>query len=344
MRNYSFLPSVSILTITYNPTPKVFKEVLESIKKQDYPKDKIEHIIVDGGSRKSSINYIKKYGCKLIIRKDLRDQSEVRRVYAVKKAKNEIILWLESDNILPDTNSLQELVSPFIDDPKVISTFTLHYGVNEKMTLLDRYCGLFGFSDPVAYYLGKADRETWMTNLYTKGKIIKKNKNYDIVEFNKKNLPTVGDNGFLTRRKILLLANITPEEYVHIDIYVDLLKLGYKRFGVVRTTTIEHDIGKGIIELIKRRVIYVNRYSLSKYLNHRRYAVFDFNSWDDIKNLIKYIFYTITLIQPFSLSLRGFIKKRDLAWFLHPVMCWLFLIYYVRFTSIKVAKLKFTKI
>lgn len=343
MKKSISLPSISILTITYNPNPQVFRKVLESIKNQDYPKKKIEHIVVDGGSKTNTINFLKNYGCKLIIKKELRDQSEARRAFAVKEAKNDIVLWLESDNVLPDKNSLRQLVQPFVDDKKIISTFTLHYGINKNMKLLDRYCAFFGVSDPVALYLKKADRETWLTDKYVKGKIIKRRKNYDVVEFNKNNLPTVGDNGFLTRRKILLKANISPEDYVHIDIYVDLLKLGFKRFAVVKTTSIEHDIGNGIFDLVRRRVLYAKRYSLSKYLNYRRYAVFDFNSPKDIMNLSKYILYTVTFVQPLFLSIRGFLRIRDVAWFLHPFMCWLFLIYYVRFTGFTLLKLKFSK-
>jgi len=343
MKKSSSLPSISILTITFNPDPQVFGKVLESIKNQDYPEHLIEHIVVDGGSKKNTINFLKNYGCKLIVKEALRDQSEARRAFAVKEAKNEIVLWLESDNSLPDKNSLRELVQPFIDDKKIISTFTLHYGINKQMSLLDRYCALFGISDPIAYYLGKADREAWFKDVYTKGRIIRRKKKYDVVEFNEKNLPTVGDNGFLTRREILLKARITPKEYVHIDIYVDLLKFGYKRFGVVKSIDIEHDIGNGILELVRRRVLYVKRYSLSKYLNYRRYAVFDFKSPKDIMNLSKYIFYTVTFVQPLTLSIRGFLKIKDVAWFLHPFMCWLFLIYYLRFTSFSVLKLKFSK-
>ena len=343
MTKKSSLPSISILTITLNPNPQVFKKVLESIKNQDYPKYLIEHIIVDGGSKKNTISFLKKYGCKLIIKSELREQSEARRVFAVKEARNEIILWLESDNSLSHNESLRELVQPFMDDNKIFSTFTLHYGINKEMKVLDRYCALLGVSDPVAFYLNKADRETWLTNTYEKGKIIKRRSNYDTVEFNKSNLPTVGDNGFLTRRKVLLKANISFESYLHIDIYVDLLKLGYKRFGVVKKVNIEHDIGKGILNLVRRRVLYVKRYSLSKYINHRRYAVFDFNSSKDVVNLLKYIFYTVTFIQPLFLSTRGFLKIRDTAWFLHPFMCWLFLIYYLRFTSFSLLKLKLSK-
>jgi len=326
-------PSVSILTITYNPDVSVFRRSLESIRKQKYPKAKIEHIVVDGGSKSDIISLAKEYGCIVIVRKDLRDQSEARRSYAVRKAKNEIVFWLESDNILQDENTLKELVQPFHDDPKILSTFTLHYGLNPHASILDRYCALFGASDPVVMYLQKADREPWYRDQSNKGKIVKHTDSYDIVEFTQDNLPTVGDNGFLTRRDILLKANISPQEYVHIDIYVDLLKFGYNRFGVVRSTAIEHEIGKSLIRLVQRRVLYAQRFTLSDaYIQKRRYFIFSLHSWRDRLHLLKFIFSTVTFIEPLIVSIRGFIIIRDIAWFYHPIVCLLFLVYYMRYT------------
>ena len=340
----SELPSISILTITYNPDIRVFKRMLESIRVQTFPKYKIEHIIVDGGSRKELVELGRSYGCTIIVRKDLRDQSEERRSYAVRKAKNDIVLWLESDNILQEQTALSKLVQPFIDDPKIISTFTLHYGLNNRASLLDRYCALFGTSDPVVFYLGKTDREPWYKEKYTKGKIIKRLPAYDVVEFNRDNLPTVGDNGFLTRREVLLQAHIGPKDYVHIDVYVDLLKLGYYRFGVVRNTSIEHNIGNSLLRLVQRRVFYAQRFTISDtYLQKRRYFIFSINSLPDRLSLMKYVLFTVTWVEPMMLSIRGFIRVNNVAWFYHPIVCWLFLIYYMRYTFRAIFKLKNTK-
>lgn len=334
-------PSISILTITYNPNLYVFKRMLDSIQTQLYPKNKIEHIIVDGGSNKELVDIARLYGCTIIVRKDLKDQSEERRSYAVQKAKNDIVFWLESDNILQEKSTLSELVQPFIEDKNIISTYTLHYGINTRASLLDRYCALFGTSDPVAMYLSKADREPWYIQNYYKGKIISRLKGYDIVEFSENNLPTVGDNGFLTRRTVLQKAHIGPKDYVHIDIYMDLLKLGYNRFGIVHTTAIEHDIGNSLLRLVQRRVLYAQRFTISQeYLKTRRYFIFSIYSLRDCLNLLKYIFYTVTCIQPLITSFRGFIRVRDIAWFYHPIVCWVFMLYYMRYTFRSIFKLK----
>lgn len=333
------LPSISILTISYNPNIVVFQRSLESIKKQKY-QGSIEHIVVDGGSQKNIIQLAKQYGCKLIIKRNLRDQSEARRSFAVHAAKNDIILWLETDNILQDIDTLTKLTQPFVDDSTIISTYPMHYGYNKAGSLLDRYAALFGTSDPVAMYLRKTDREPWFCKSYSKGKLINSTKRYDVVEFDDHTLPTVGDNGFLTRRKVLLQARVSPKEYVHIDIYVDLLRLGYKRFAIVKGTSIEHVIGNNLMKLVTRRMIYAYRYSVSSYLTNRRYLVFNSDSLRDKLNLFKYVAFTVTVIEPLIEGIRGFFVIRDIAWFYHPIVCWVFLIYYMKNTYRSILRLK----
>ena len=232
------LPTISILTLTLDPNLNIFKKSLESIKQQNYPKEKIKHLIIDGGSKRESLNLVKKYNCKVISKKNYRVNSEARRSFGVTAAKNDIILWLEADNILADKNCLKELVKPFLADAKIISTFTLHFTYNKNMSLLDRYCALFGVSDPVVIYMKRAEKEPWFNDEYKKGKIIKKTKNYDVVKFDKNTLPTVGDNGSAIRRDVLLKARITPDFYFHTDVFVDLLNLGYNKFAVVKSTSI----------------------------------------------------------------------------------------------------------
>lgn len=331
-------PTVSILTITYNPNSAVFTRSLESIKRQNYPKENVEHIVVDGGSNSDSIQLMKSYGCKVIVKEDLKLNGEARRSYAVRSAKNEIILWLESDNIFESENSLHELVQPFIDDPKIISSFPLHYAYNKKGSALDRYSALFGGCDPVVLYLKKTDREPWYVNNYTKGKCIRKKKTYDVIQFDEHNLPTVGDNGFLTRRSVLLQADIRPEQYVHIDIYVDLLKMGYNRFAVVHSTSIEHIIGNNMLTLLARRMTYAKRFSLSSDIQNRRYFVYNKNETLDTIRLFLYMVYSATFIQPLILSIRGFMVVKDGAWFLHPIACFLFMLYYMKMTVVAKSK------
>ena len=58
----------------------------------------------------------------------------------------------------------------------------------------------------------------------------------------------------------------------------------------------------------------------------RRYSVYIAD--EDKIGIIKYCLYSITIIKPLYDSIRGYIKVRDIAWFLHPFVCISFLIVY----------------
>ena len=53
----------------------------------------------------------------------------------------------------------------------------------------------------------------------------------------------------------------------------------------------------------------------------RRYKVFDPNRREDVVNLIKFTFFSLTFIEPLIFSVRGFLKKQDPVWFIHPFFC-----------------------
>jgi glycosyltransferase involved in cell wall biosynthesis len=64
------LPSISIVIPTYN-CERTIKACLDSIVRQDYPKDKIEVIIVDGGSKDKTLEIARKYGVDKNLRNSL---------------------------------------------------------------------------------------------------------------------------------------------------------------------------------------------------------------------------------------------------------------------------------
>ena len=53
------LPKISIITAVMNGD-KYLEKCLKSVSGQNYPKKKIEHIVIDGGSTDNSVSIIKK--------------------------------------------------------------------------------------------------------------------------------------------------------------------------------------------------------------------------------------------------------------------------------------------
>jgi glycosyltransferase involved in cell wall biosynthesis len=323
------LPSISIVTVSYNPDPILFRQCLHAIAKQDYQKERIEHIVLDAGSSLSIIDMARKSRCKVFVRKDLVNKAEQRQYMGAKLSKNEILLFLETDNILPDPNWLRRMVEPF-EESSVFCTFSTHNCVHLATSLLARYCSLFGVSDPVLYYLGKSEKMSWhKMSGYDKGKIISDNKKYCITQFSKDTLPVLGDNGCMMKRSIFNKTDMSQQEFVHLDLFSEFLGKGFDTCAAVYTC-IFHDPGKNLRSLVKRRLHYSTIYT-KEHISKRKYQIYNPTSWKDRINVIKFCIFTVTLIEPIVESIVGFIKKREPAWFLHIVVCWIFLINYVFF-------------
>jgi len=78
---------------------------LESIKKQDYPKNKIEIIISDGGSTDRTLEITRKYIQKIF--PNPLKTGEAGKAAGIKHATGEIIALIDSDNILPSNSYCQ---------------------------------------------------------------------------------------------------------------------------------------------------------------------------------------------------------------------------------------------
>ena len=135
-----FLPSISIVIPTYN-SEKFLPLCLQSINNQDYPKDKLEIIIIDGGSTDCTINIAREFKVTKILYNPLRT-GEAGKALGVKAAKNEIIAFIDSDNILDGKDWLRRMVEPF-RDKEIVGTEPLYYSYRKTDRYIIRYCALF---------------------------------------------------------------------------------------------------------------------------------------------------------------------------------------------------------
>lgn len=316
-------PTISIVIVNKNGGLKL-EHALETIDSQSYPWSLIEILIIDGGSTDNSKELAKRYHTRFI-NGGFHGNQEARRFVGAKEAKNEIIAWIDSDNYLPNNDWLQQMVEPFMENKEIFASETLRYAYQKNGSAFNRYCSLFGINDPVAFYLGKADRLDYSNNNWVlAGKAVDKGSYFEVT-FDQ-NLPTVGCNGFLIRRKILEKVLTEPESYFHIDVIFDLIMLGYNKIAFVKTDII-HDTSDSLSGLIKKRMDYYLNHSV-KLAQKRRYQVFDSSKKRDKILLLLFVLYTLTIIKPLFDATKGFIKKPDMAWFLHPMVCFIFLYAY----------------
>lgn len=144
------LPLVSFVIPTLN-AQKYLQQCLKAITSQDYPRNKIEIIISDGGSTDNTIKIAKKYNAKAIKNPEVLHEPGKSR--GAKIAKGKIIFFVDSDNILNNKLWLKRMVKPYVDNPKIMGFLPQTVPAPDSNSL-DRYLGYL-CTDPFTWFIYK---------------------------------------------------------------------------------------------------------------------------------------------------------------------------------------------
>jgi glycosyltransferase involved in cell wall biosynthesis len=303
---------------------------LESIRDQEYPKEKIEIIIADGGSTDNTLEISKGYTSQISCN-PLRT-GEAGKAIGVKEAKNEIIALIDSDNILPQKDWLLRMVEPFAD-AEIVGTEPLYYTYREQDSFITRYCALLGMNDPLCLFLGNYDRYSTLTEKWTEMPVkVNDMGNYLKVQLHERNLPTIGANGFLVRRSELAKCSI--EDYLFdIDVVYELVHRGHDKFGKVKIGIV-HIFGGNIGAFIRKQRRRIKDYMYYEKKNLRKYPWSVANK----KKLLLFALHTLLTLPLLISASRGYLRKKDVAWLFHIPACWITLWTYA--SAVMQSKLK----
>lgn len=105
---------ISLITATYN-SDKYLRDTIESVFQQDYPD--IEYLIIDGGSKDSTVDIIKEYACKSEGRLHWISEPDKGLYDALNKgfkmATGKVVGILNSDDFFTDSNILSKVAETF---------------------------------------------------------------------------------------------------------------------------------------------------------------------------------------------------------------------------------------
>ena len=228
---------ISIITVCLD-SEKTIPYTLNSVLSQTY-KD-IEHIIVDGGSRDSTLKILKEYPFKKkkIIKTNIKGIYHAMNL-GIKKAKGEIIFTLNSDDILNSNETIEKVMT--IIKAKNYDSFIGNVAFfDEQFEKLTRYYPSTNFKE----YLLRFGLMPPHTATFIKKKI------YDKLGIYKTNYKIAADFEFLLR--VYLINKIS---FHKLDILVTRMKSGGisgKNFFAYIVSTIE------ILRAFKENKIYSN--------------------------------------------------------------------------------------
>ena len=145
------------------------KDLIASIKAQDFPQDKIEILVITEGD------------------------SEQAKGIGIKMAKGEICAMFCADNQIMEKDLFKRVhIELSVNAEDTDACFPWKYAYVKDDNSLNRYFSLIGGNDPICYYLGKNDRIPHVGSL-------EKKSNYQ---------PSYGCNGFFDRSEAIKKTNL----------------------------------------------------------------------------------------------------------------------------------------
>lgn len=310
------LPKVSVCIPTYN-NEKTIEFCLNYIKSQDYPKELVEIIIVDGGSADNTRQICAQYTDIILDNPDKIE--EKARVLAVKNSTGEILAFIDADNLLEDKSIFVKIARSF-NSGRIDFAEPKFYSSRSSDDFITKYISLIGGDDPVAVYLGIYDRycyfkSDWTDSLY---EVSARDKDWDIVKLkNISDMPPLGANTCFIKKDALLRNKYDP--FLHTDVIYRIL-LNNNLFAKVNVGII-HKQGGSLVNFLKKKIRRINR----DYNSLGREYHFSVNKGRAIGLFLKCLFILPLVID----SIVGYVNKKDKVWIIHPAMVLLTVAVYV---------------
>jgi len=231
--------------------------------------------------------------------------AESAKAIGLRKAKGEIVGIFASDNFLDDSDFLKKMMKPFAL-PDVVAASPSHYSYHHHDNILNRYFSILGANDPIPVALDKHDK-VGCFNPPDKSYV----KTIDKVR-------TYGDNGFFSRKSILMKADIN--HYYHIDVCQDLFDQGYRKYAIVNAS-LWHRTGGNVFKFFWKRFKYADQFMTPQ----RRWKMV---TKKDMPKIFWFVLFTIMAINHIFVSVLGYSITKDKAWLLHWPICVLTIITY----------------
>jgi glycosyltransferase involved in cell wall biosynthesis len=297
MSDTADLPFISFVIPTYNAS-KYQQLCLESIFSQEYPKNKIEVLIVDGDSKDDMLEISRRFPVRIL--KNPKRLAEMGLAIRVRESKGDFIVVFAADNVRPTRAWLRKVIKPLQENKDLAGVFPFPE-VNSSDSSMNRYyCHIK--TDTLTYFVF----DSFGNRLKTYNPILCWDE-YDIFIFPKENCPLIAlAQGFVFKREVIpksiALDDVAP--------FCKMVSRGYK-LALVHNIGIYHYHLENIRSFVRKRVfraiIRLSRSAERHGLMNRKRKV----------RMRLWLLYSLSWIWPCIDSIRGYKEEPDVAWFYH---------------------------
>lgn len=316
------LPIVTVAIATYN-SEKLLPRTLEAIRNQTYPQNRIEILVIDGGSKDRTREIAKQYGA--VVFDNPKTEPVNAKLISIQNAKGKYLLTVDHDEVFENRNSIRSRIGALMDNSECKVALCSGYKRPKKYPALNQYISEFGDPFSLFMYNCSKDWKFFLPFLKKHYKIMKENEEYICISFEQMNhvlimelccLGTIIDlEYFKTITKIETDAN----EMVHL--FYIMLEHGIYNVIITKEDPLVHysvDSLKAYFPKLKWRIC-----------NNVHYAEKGqkgFGGRERFQTEIKYkkylfIPYSLLVPIPFIQGVGLAISRKNSIYLLHPIFC-----------------------
>lgn len=306
----SNLPSISLIIPTLN-NGAIVGDFLKLISKQNYPKNKVEIIVTDGGSSDETVKIAKKYGAEVYANKKVLAEPGV--TLGMSKARGDILIVLATDNYLYDPNSFQKYANTF-SDSEVYAAFPRHESKNWD-SIFTKYINVF--TDPFNHFVyGYSANGRTFKKIY---KTLFSNDIYDLYDFSSaQELPLIAfAQGFAVRSSYIRKTRDSMDD---IKPVIDLIKEG-KNVAFIHSLPLYHHTVTNVAHFIRKQ-----RWGTRNAISKKNYGI-SYRSQNLSRNqrfrMKIWPFYALSFVAPLIHSIYHLVKDREPMWIYHAPLCFI---------------------
>ncbi len=320
-------PNISIILPVYNEEHNL-PILLDSLCAQDYPLDRVEVLVADGGSTDGTSSVLKTYQDRLNIRRidNPRRDCHFGKKIAIQSATNDLLVFLDADNEIAAPNWLSSNIWNLLEtekkrDPVIVESCYLPSPADSR--LCNHLMSNLYIGDPLSFYFAP------------KPVLIEQRKSAVVLQM-APGWPT-GANGFFVRKSLMSRFPPPNEWFAESDYFASVAAQTPLYILRVNGTGVHHHYVQGWVSYFRKRLKIGRKFFTRK-------ALGDAGSWIENSGRGKaslWALYLGTFILPFVESMIRAVKDRNPLWLVHAPAGFLsVLAYLTAFIQIRILKRK----
>lgn len=292
-------PTISISLPTYNEEKNI-RSCLQSLQDLDYPKSKLEVLVIDGGSDDNTVKIAREFSFVKIIKNPKRD-THIAKMLGLINSKGKFWMYYDAD-LKPNGNDLvKKLIKPLLEDKNIAASYT-GYVHHDGDSWIENYINLDS--------IGRDTVFAWFTPS-VESTITKWKNGYAVCKYERDKIPPQGL--CLFRRDLLIKLVGKNERFRELDTLSELVRSGHDKFAYVPKPGFYHRHPQNISELRKKRM----RNATKNYIpgsreGYIKYKWFNLEKPKDVIKMILLIIYAFSIMGPFLGGIYLSLKKKNI--------------------------------